>query len=165
MGCGLACDAPAWLRAWHRDAGRVGRQIEAELPLGHDTARAVLGERLKLDLAVVEGEGRAGSGNQVGVVLHVRDQHIGQIELVDLGLPGPIGHADQRRTVEVLACRRERQQRRQARIAVQRERQRRESGRLLRRRSPRSMSKLLTSNQPLYFELSESPFKPSSARK
>ena len=115
-------DAPARKHARHRDAARVYRPIEAELPLGHYAARAVLGERVELDLAVVEAQRQTGAG----IVLHLRDQHVGQIELVDLGLR-PCGHADQRRTVEVLARRRHRQQRRQSGIAVQRERQRRES--------------------------------------
>ena len=108
-------DAPARIRA---------RQGAAEVPLRHNAARAVRGKRLELDLTVAEGQRRAGFGERLGVVLHVRDRHVGEVEVVDL--LARVVHADKRRTIQRRTRCRHRQQRRQAGIAVEGERERRE---------------------------------------
>src|SRR5262245_7700380 len=85
-----------------------------------EVAKSVHGELLNLEPAEVEVNGQAAAGG----VLHLGDEHNGQVQLGDHRLP-ICPHADQRRIVEELARRRLRQQRRQCRIAVQGERERR----------------------------------------
>ena len=62
-------------------------------------------------ITVVEGQRRTVFGKRLGVVIHVHDRHVGEVEVVDL--LARVVH-DQRRTAEVLARGRQRQQRRQA---------------------------------------------------
>ena len=79
---------------------------------------APLVEGLDLDPGVVETDGQASPG----IVLDLLDEHLPEIELVGL----PDGRPpDQRRTADMSALRRERQQLRQTRVARQRQRQRR----------------------------------------
>src|SRR5262245_50385794 len=85
-----------------------------------EVAKSVHGELLNLEPAEVEVNGQAAAGG----VLHLGDEHNGQVQLGDHRLP-ICPHADQRRIIEELARRRLRQQRRQCRIAVQGERERR----------------------------------------